>query len=58
MVFINLENTYDKVLSEVLWRYLEAIDVRVTYTRAVKDVNDKVNIQIRIMEGDSRILFN
>lgn len=38
MIFIDLENAYDKVSWEVLWRCLKAKYVVVVYTKAIKDM--------------------
>ncbi|XP_070019711.1 secreted RxLR effector protein 78-like [Nicotiana sylvestris] len=52
MVFIDLEKVYDKVLREVLWRYLEANDVLVVYTKVIKDMYDGSRTRMRTVGGD------
>lgn len=42
-VFIDLDKAYDKVPMEVLWRYLKARGVLVTYIRVVKEMYDGVD---------------
>ena len=37
MIFIDLENAYDSVPREIIWKYLEANNVPSTYVRAIKD---------------------
>ncbi|XP_070011421.1 uncharacterized protein [Nicotiana sylvestris] len=53
MMFIDLENAYDKFPRDVLWRCLEVKDGPVTFTRAIKDMYDGVKTQIRTVGGDS-----
>lgn len=42
MVFIDLENAYDKVPKKGLQRYLEARGVHVAYTRTIKHMYNGV----------------
>ncbi|KAM2329844.1 hypothetical protein ACFX1X_020752 [Malus domestica] len=51
MVFIDLEKTYDRVPSDILWRILEKKEVRVSYIQAIKDMYDGVKTAVRTHEG-------
>ncbi|KAF3613932.1 putative pre-mRNA-processing factor 6-like [Capsicum annuum] len=41
MVFNNLENTYDKVLRDVLWRRFEVRGVSMAYTGSIQDIYEE-----------------
>ncbi|XP_070016530.1 uncharacterized protein [Nicotiana sylvestris] len=49
IVFIDLENDYNKVLKEVLQRYLKARGVHVDYTKVIKDIYDRAKTRVRTL---------
>ena len=53
MVFIDLENAYDRVTREILWRCLEARGVPVVYTRSIQDMYDREKTHVRMVGRDS-----
>jgi len=46
MVFIKLEEAYDRVTSEVLWKCLKKKEVSIPYIRVIKDMYDEVKISV------------
>ena len=53
MVFIDLENKYDRVSRDILWRILEKKKVRVAYIQAIKDMYDGAKTAVRTHEGQT-----
>ena len=46
MVFIDLENVYDRVPRKILWRALEKKVVHIAYIHTIKDMYDKATTNI------------
>jgi hypothetical protein len=53
MVFIDLENTYDKVSRNVMWWALQKHKVSTKYITLVKDMYDNVVTSVRTSDGDT-----
>ena len=51
MVFINVENAFDRVPREVLWRCLEKKDVPLAYMKVIKDMYNGVSTRVRTLVG-------
>ena len=50
MVFINLEQAYERVLKEILWKALEKKRVHIAYIQAMNDMYDETIISVRTLE--------
>ena len=57
MVFIDLEETYDRVLCEVLWECLEKKGVSPLYIRVVKDAYVGGRMNVRMSGGVTNDFF-
>ena len=53
MVFIDLEKTYDKVPSNVMWWALEKHKVPTKYITLIKDMYKDVTTFVRTCDGDT-----
>ncbi|XP_047252221.1 uncharacterized protein LOC124887084 [Capsicum annuum] len=59
VVFTNIEKAYDKVPREVLWSFLEARGVPMTYIRAIKDICGTSKIKcLGVLFADDIVLIN
>jgi len=54
LVFIDLEKAYDKISCEILWECLEKKQVSVVYSRAIKDMYERVKTSVRTSTGDTK----
>jgi hypothetical protein len=53
MIFIDLEKTYDKVLSNVMWWALQKHKVSTKYITLIKDMYDNVVTSVRTSNRDT-----
>jgi hypothetical protein len=53
MIFIDLENAYDKVPRNVMWWVLQTHKVSSKYITLIKDMYDNVVTSVRISNGDT-----
>jgi hypothetical protein len=53
MIFIDLEKTYDKVPSNVIWWALQKHKVSTKYITLIKDMYDNVVTSVRTSNGDT-----
>ena len=53
MVFIDLENVYDKILRNVMWWALDKHKVPMKYIGLIKDMYNNVVTSVQISDGDT-----
>jgi len=53
LVFIDLENVYDRVLREILWKALKKKGVRIAYIRVINDMYEGASTSARTKDGST-----
>jgi serine protease inhibitor len=53
MVFIDLEKTYDKVPSNIMWWAMQKYKVSTKYINLIKDIYDNVVTSVRTSDRDT-----
>jgi hypothetical protein len=53
MIFIDLENVYDKVSRNVMWWALQKHKISSKYIILIKDIYDNIVISVRTSDGDT-----
>jgi hypothetical protein len=53
MVFINLENGYDKVSRNIMWWPLQKHKVSIKYITLIKDMYNNIVTSVRTSDGDT-----
>jgi hypothetical protein len=53
MVFIDLEETYDKVTRNIIWWVLQKYKVSIKYIILIKDMYDSIVTSVRTSDGDT-----
>lgn len=53
LIFIDLENAYDRVLKEILWKALEKEGVRIAYIRVIQDMYEGVSTRVQIQDEET-----